>query len=71
MLGQRLAQQEEIAMDVKVEGNELVVRLPLHSPRASKSGKALIVAGTGGFQKTGVEVAGKEVSISINAIVKK
>lgn len=58
-------------MNVSKQGNMLVVEIPLEQPRPSKSGKALIVAGTGGFQKTGVEVAGKEVSISINAIVKK
>ena len=58
-------------MRVKVENGVLIMELPLQSPRPSKSGKALIVASTAGFQKSGVELQGKEISVSVNAIVPK
>ena len=52
-----------------VEGNELVIRLPLEAPHPSTSGKTLIVAGTGGFKKTTAKVGEKFVSVSVNATV--
>ena len=57
-------------MSVEATKNELVIRLPLEKiPRPSKSGNTLIVAGTGGFIPTTVQVNGKPVRVSVNAII--
>lgn len=55
---------------VTVEGNELVIRLPI-APGPSKSGKTTIVAGTSGFVPTPATFEGKPISVSVNACVKK
>lgn len=60
----------ERPMNAKVENGNLVITLPLQKPTRSKTGKSLIIASTNGFMKTGVEVEGKEISLSVNAIVK-
>lgn len=57
-------------MNAKVENGNLVITLPLQKPTRSKTGKSLIIASTNGFMKTSVEVEGKEISLSVNAIVK-
>lgn len=57
-------------MNAKIENGNLVITLPLQKPTRSKTGKSLIIASTNGFMKTGVEVEGKEISLSVNAIVK-
>ena len=62
---------EEHDMEVKIENNELVIRIPLEKPKPSSSGKTLIVASTGGNQQTEVEVDGKPVFIGLNAYIKK
>ena len=49
--------------------NEIVIRLPLQSPRLSTSGKTNIVAGTGGFSRTDATIDGKPVSISVNVTI--
>lgn len=56
-------------MKAEIKGNELILTLPLQSPTLSKSGKTLIVAGTGGFVATTAAVDGKPVRVSVNAIV--
>lgn len=58
-------------MEVKIENNELVVRIPLEKPKPSSSGKTLIVASTGGNVQTEVEVDGKPVFVGLNAYIKK
>lgn len=58
-------------MNVEIKNGSLVITLPLQPPSASKSGKTLIVAGTGGFVKTQAEVNGKKVSIAVNAVIAK
>lgn len=58
-------------MPATIEGNELVIRLPLQKPTSSKSGKTLIVATTNGFEKTDAVIENKVVSISVNAIIYK
>jgi hypothetical protein len=63
--------KEATAMDVKIENNELVIRIPMKEPRPSSSGKTLIVATTGGNLKTDVEVNGQPVYIGLNAYIKK
>lgn len=56
-------------VNVKVEGNELVIRLPLTKGKASKSGKTVVVASTGGNVKTDVEVSGKKLTVGVNAYI--
>jgi len=56
-------------MKTEIINGKLVITLDINSPEISKSGKSIMVAGTGGFKKTGVQIDGKEVSISVNAIL--
>lgn len=57
-------------MKATVENNELVIRIPMNStPAPSASGKTLIVASSGGNQKTAVTVQGKQVVIGFNAYI--
>lgn len=62
-------------MNLKVsivkEGNIDVLRIemPLQNPAPSKTGKSLIVATTSGIVKTNLEVAGKPVSVGLNAFI--
>jgi hypothetical protein len=58
-------------MEAKIEGNELVIRIPLQKPTLSSSGKTLIVASTGGNKQIDVEVEGKPVYVGLNAYIKK
>ena len=55
-------------MNVEINGNELIVSLPI-SPRPSKSGKTILVASTSGNIKTTVEYDGKPITVSVNAYV--
>lgn len=50
--------------------NELVIRIPLQSPRPSASGKTLVVATSGGNQATTAQVNGKPITIGVNAYIK-
>jgi len=59
------------AMQVKIENNELVIRISLEKPKPSSSGKTLIVASTGGNYQSDVEVNGKPVFVGVNAYIKK
>ena len=54
-----------------IEGNELVVRVPLNPvPVPSKSsGKTLIVASTHGNKPSDAEVNGQKVTVSVNAYI--
>lgn len=56
-------------MIVKVEGNELVIRIPMGTPTPSASGKTLVVASTRGNQQTDCQVQGKNVVIGLNAYI--
>jgi hypothetical protein len=57
-------------MTAKIEGNNLVITLPMHSPRPSASGKTLVVATSGGNMATTASVGGKPVTIGVNAYIK-
>lgn len=50
------------------KGSQVVITLPIE-PMTSKSGKSLIIAGTGGFKPTSAQYEGKPVKISVNVIV--
>lgn len=57
-------------MKVTTENNELIIRIPMSTvPVPSASGKTLIVASSGGNQKTAVTVQGKQVVIGLNAYI--
>jgi hypothetical protein len=57
-------------MQVTIDKNELVIRLPLQTPRPSATGKSLVVATSGGNQTTTATVNGKAVTVGINAYIK-
>ena len=56
-------------MIVSIENNELVVRIPVGTPRPSASGKTLVVASSGGNKTTTATVNGKQVVIGLNAYI--
>ena len=56
-------------MIVTIENNELVIRIPIGTPRPSASGKTLVVASSGGNKTTTAVVAGKPVIIGLNAYI--
>jgi hypothetical protein len=56
-------------METTIDKNTLIIRIPLTTPTPSKSGKTLLVAGTGGFVATTAQVNGQTVSLSINATI--
>lgn len=61
-----------MALSVKVEGKELVIRLPLNeNPTPSKSGKTSVIASTHGNKVTEIEVNGKPVTVGVNAYIKR
>jgi hypothetical protein len=57
-------------MKVTIEGGELVIRLPLHSPPVlSASGKTLVIASTRGNQRTEAVIDGQPVTVGVNAYI--
>jgi hypothetical protein len=59
-------------MKATIEGNELVIRLPLNkSPVLSSSGKTLVVASTHGNRTTEAVVNGQPVIVGVNAYIQR
>ena len=56
-------------LTVTREGDMLVIRIPITTPKPSSSGKTLVVASTRGNQKTGVQIDGKDLYLGVNAYV--
>jgi hypothetical protein len=54
---------------VNIEGNELVIRLPILELTPSSSGKTLLVASSRGNQKTTAEINGQKVIVGFNAYI--
>jgi hypothetical protein len=55
-----------------IEGNELVIRLPLNkSPVPSSSGKTLVVASTHGNRTTEAVIQGQPVIVGVNAYIQR
>ena len=54
-------------MEIKVEGNNLVIKTPLSSGVPSRSRKTLVVASTNGF----VDVVDSNIRVSLNVIKPK
>lgn len=58
-------------MKAEIKDGNLIITIPMQEPRASASGKTLVVATTSGNVKTGVEVNGQEVILGLNAYIKR
>lgn len=57
-------------MTAKIEGKELVIRVPLNSePRVSSTQKSKMIAGNGVWEKTDLQYLGEDVKISVNALI--
>ena len=53
-----------------IEGNDLVLRLPLQPPTPSKStGKTLVVASSQGNKTTEAKVNGQNIVVGVNAYI--
>ncbi len=57
-------------MQVTIEKDTLVVRIPMQKPTASKSGKTLVVASTYGNVQTTATVNGKAITLGLNAYIR-
>ncbi len=59
-----------MAFSAVIEGDELVIRLPMSAkPERSASGKTLVVASTRGNKETDCIVQGKKVVVGVNAYI--
>lgn len=58
-------------MKATIEGNELVIRIPMTPPTLSASGKTYSVASSHGNMATTATVDGHPVIIGLNAYIKK
>ena len=59
-------------MKATIEGNELVIRLPLNkSPVPSSSGKTLVVASTHGNRTTEAVINGQPIIVGVNAYIQR
>ena len=57
-------------MTATIEGNELVIRVPLNPvPVVSGTGKSLVVASSHGNKQTEAKVNGQPVIIGVNAYI--
>lgn len=57
-------------MEVKIDGKNLVITIPMQTPQPSKTGKTLVVASTFGNVQTSATVNGKAVTVGLNAYIK-
>jgi hypothetical protein len=58
-------------METKIENGKLMISIPISPARPSASGKTMVIATTGGFTTTTVEVEGKPVRINVTATIAK
>lgn len=56
-------------MSVRIEGDKLVIELPIREER-SKSGKTMLIATTNGAAKGVCQFKGKPVELNLNAYYK-
>ncbi len=56
-------------MQVKIDGNDLVIRIPMQQPKPSSSGKNLVIASTSGNVRVDCNWKDKPVTIGLNAWV--
>jgi hypothetical protein len=62
-----LQEKKEQNMKVTKKKRRLIIDLPLKEPRASVSGKTLVVASSRGVRTTDVKIDGKVLCVSANA----
>ena len=53
-------------METKLENNTLVIRIPLN-PKASSTGKMLLIASTGGWTQTDTQYQNQPLKINLTA----
>ena len=58
-------------MKAEIKNGNLIITLPLQEPTPSKSGKTLVVGSSGGNRETDCQVQGKNVTIGVNAYIRK
>lgn len=61
----------QMEIDVKIEGETLVIRIPMQKPTRSGSGKTLVVASSHGNIKTDILVEGRPLTVGVNAYISK
>jgi hypothetical protein len=60
----------QVTVEKGKEGSVLVIRMPIRKePKASASGKNIVIASTGGNVVTGAQYDGKDVKLGLNAYV--
>jgi hypothetical protein len=69
--GRLYAGVAHMAIDAKIEGNKLIITCDMEEPKPSASGKTLVVVSTRGNMKTDCMVAGKPLTIGLNAYISK
>ena len=57
-------------MTAEIKGKTQVVTIDLHEPRASRSGKTLVVASSHGNKETTAEIKGQPVVVGLNAYIR-
>ena len=63
-------EKKRMIKSLTVENGDLVVRMQMQEPTLSSTKKTFIVASTGGFTKTGLNIEGKQVSLNLTATIK-
>ena len=59
-------------LSARIEGNELVIRLPLNpTPVLSATGKTLVIASSHGNRPTEAKVQGQPVIVGVNAYIQR
>jgi hypothetical protein len=58
-----------MAVSVKRENNDLIIKVPLEQPKRSKSGKTLVVASTHGNLDTEIFYQRRHVVLVLNAFI--
>ena len=59
------------AMKVTTKGKRLIIELDLQEPTPSASGKTLVVATTRGNQSSELVIGGKNVTVGVNAYIRR
>ena len=67
-----LTPKEDRMLSAKIEGRELIIRVPLNpTPVLSSKGKTLLVASSHGGRQTEAKVNGQSVTVNLNAYIAK
>jgi len=60
-----------MAVEAKIDGKVLVLRIDLEPPHPSASGKTIVVASSHGSVKTTAMIDGKPVVVGVNAYLQR